>query len=270
MIKNIILTVVALLFLQSIVLADAIKFVQVADSHFKNKDEYREQVLTNTVKSINKEKNISFVVFTGDNIDSPHAEYLPEFVKIINKLNVPYYIVIGNHDVFKNNGLSKIQYLEIVRDNNCFYRYKEPNYVFKKNGFVFIVVDGTKEIIPGSIGYYKQDTLDWLEKQLKKYKKSKVVIIQHFPLITLKESQTHYVYQKEKYIELLDKYDNIISVIAGHLHNNQEVMRNGVYHITSPTLLSEPPVYKIISITTAKGFSPMVYTELKEVDMTEK
>ena len=41
MIKNIILTVVALLFLQSIVLADAIKFVQVADSHFKNKDEYR-------------------------------------------------------------------------------------------------------------------------------------------------------------------------------------------------------------------------------------
>ena len=104
MIKNIILTVVALLFLQSIVLADAIKFVQVADSHFKNKDEYREQVLTNTVKSINKEKNISFVVFTGDNIDSPHAEYLPEFVKIINKLNVPYYIVIGNHDVFKNHG----------------------------------------------------------------------------------------------------------------------------------------------------------------------
>ena len=44
-------------------------------------------------------------------------------------------------------------------------------------------------------------------------------------------------------------------------------MRNGVYHITSPTLLSNPPVYKVITVTTTRGFSPMIYTELKEVEM---
>ncbi|MFQ8626817.1 MAG: metallophosphoesterase [Candidatus Gastranaerophilaceae bacterium] len=59
-----------------------------------------------------------FVVFSGDNIDSPKTYYLPDFVKIINRLNVPYYIIIGNHDVYKNNGLSKAQYLEIIRENN--------------------------------------------------------------------------------------------------------------------------------------------------------
>ncbi len=270
MIKKILLTLFSVLLMQSCTFAEAIKFVQVTDSHFKTKDDYRAEVLKQTVKSINNEKDIAFVVFTGDNIDSPHIEYLPEFVKIINKLNVPYYLVIGNHDVFKSNGLSKTQYLEIVHDNNYLYKYKEPNYVFKKDGFVFIVVDGTKEVIPGSIGYYKEDTLKWLDKQLNKYKKDPVVIIQHFPLISAKESSTHYVYQKEKYLELLDKHNNVISVIAGHLHVNNEIMRNGVYHITSPTLLSETPVYKIISISTTKDFSPMVYTELKEVEMPEK
>lgn len=268
--KNIIITLLLLLFIQTSVLAEAIKFVQVTDTHFKTNDENRAEILQETIKAINKEKGISFVIFTGDNIDSPNPEYVPEFVKIINKLDEPYYLVLGNHDVFKNNGLSKTQYLEIVRDNNFLYKYKTPNYVFKKNGFVFIVVDGAKEVVPGSNGYYKKDTLKWLDKQLAKYKNDKVVIFQHFPLIMNRESASHMVYKKETYFDILDKHDNVISVIAGHLHTNYEIMRNGVYHITSPTLLSEKPVYKVISISTTKEFSPMVYTELKEVEIPRK
>lgn len=263
--KNIFLAIISFLLMQNIVFADIIKFVQVTDTHFVAKDEYRTKVLQDAVESINKEKGISFVVFTGDNLDSPHAEYLPDFVKIINKLNVPYYLVLGSHDVFKNNGLSKAHYFEIVRDNNFLYRYTKLNYVFKKNGFVFIVVDGAKEVIPGSIGYYRQDTLDWLDKQLKKYKNEHVIIFQHFPLVTSNENSSNAVYQKENYIEMLDKHDNIISIVTGHLHKNIEIMRNGIYHISSPSLLNEPPSYKVISISTTKGFSPMVYTELKEV-----
>lgn len=267
--KNII-TLLSLLLIQTSVFAEAVKFVQVTDSHFKTNDEHRAEILKATVKSINNEKGISFVIFTGDNIDSPNAGYLPEFVKIVNKLDVPYYLVIGNHDVFKNNGLSKVQYLEIVKDNNFLYKYKTPNYVFKKNGFVFIVVDGAKEIVPGSNGYYKKDTLEWLDKQLTKYKNDKVVIFQHFPLIMNKELTSHMVYKKDEYLNILDKHDNVITIITGHLHTNYEVMRNGVYHITSPTLLSEKPVYKVISISTTKDFSPMVYTELKEVEIPRK
>ena len=268
--KNIILTLFFSILLQSSVFASVIKFAQVTDTHFIAKDEYRTEVLEQTIKDINKTNGLEFVIFTGDNLDSPHAEYLPQFINIVNKLDIPYYIVIGNHDVFRNNGLSKAEYLDIVKDNNVFYKYKKPNYVFKKNGFVFIVVDGAKEIIPGSVGYYKKDTLEWLDTQLKKYEKCPVVILQHFPLVSTKELKSHDVYQKEDYLNILDKHDNVVSVVAGHLHVNSEVMRNGVYHITSPTLLSTPPVYKIITITTTKGFSPMIYTELKEVEMPEK
>ena len=69
---------------------------------------------------------------------------------------------------------------------------------------------------------------------------------------------------------MLDRHDNVVSIVAGHLHINSEMMRSGVYHITTPTLLADTPSYKIITISTTRGFSPMVYTELKEVDMTKK
>ena len=270
MIKNIVLMLLSLVVFAGSAMANTVKFIQVADVHYRSKDPYRAEVLEKTIKSINNEKDISFVVFTGDNIDTPNAEYLHEFSRTINKLNVPYYIVIGNHDVYKNNGLSKKHYLEIIKSHNWLYKYTKPNYLFRKNGYVFIVADGAKEVIPGSVGYYKKDTLDWVDKELRKHKRSKVVILQHFPLIAAKEPSSHRVYNKEEYLEMLDKHDNIVTVVAGHLHTNSEMMRNGVYHITTPTLLADTPSYKVISISTTRGFSPMVYTELKEVEMAQK
>ena len=267
--KNLIITFLTMLFLQSAVFAEVVKFIQVTDVHYRADDEYRAEVLDSAIKTINKEKGISFVMFTGDNIDKPDEKALKEFVHKANKLKVPYYLLIGNHDVYKNGGLSKVRYLEVVRENNFLFRYKKPNYLFKKNGFTFIVANGAKEVIPGAVGYFKEDTMKWLAKQLNKHKKN-VVIFQHYPLMMVKESHSHRVYNRDEYLELLDKHDNVISVIAGHIHTNGEIMRNGIYHITSPSLLNTPHSYKVITISKARGFSPMVYTELKQVEMPQK
>lgn len=262
-----IITLVSGLLLQNVVLAGEIKFVQVTDPHFSITNPYSEEVLRKTVEDINKLEGVSFVAFTGDNIDKPQPEELAAFVRIVNKLNVPYYLVIGNHDVFKTNGLSKEEYFQVVRENNFLYRYKTPNYVFKKGEFVFIVVDGAKEVIPGNVGYYKEETLAWLEKNLKKYHKKQVIILQHFPLVEPRESRSHRTYQKEKYLELLKKYPNVKAVISGHYHLNNEKMQDGIYHISSPSLLVQPNQYKIIDIVSTKGFSTMIYTQLRDVNV---
>ncbi|MDR1167353.1 MAG: metallophosphoesterase [Heliobacteriaceae bacterium] len=259
------LSLICFVILQAAGSAGEIKFVQVTDVHYSSGNEYKEQVLKKTIADINKQSKISFVVFTGDNIDSPNPVYLKEFVKMANKLNVPYYAVIGNHDVFKNGGLSKEQYLEIMRYNNIFYKPKKPNYVFKKDRFVFIIVDGAKEVIPGPAGYYREDTLKWLDKQLKKYKNNPVTIFQHYPLIEPKILKSHRTHQAEVYLDLLGKHNNVIAVISGHYHVNGENMQNGIYHISTPSLLNEPNSYKIITVVTTRGFSPMIYTELREV-----
>lgn len=252
--------------------AKEIRFVQVTDTHFSPENPYSKKVLQSAVEDINNLNDVSFVVFTGDNIDKQNPDYLKDFVKIVNKLKPRYYLVIGNHDVFRNNGLSKKQYLDTVRNYNFFYpiNARKPNYVFKKNGYVFIVVDGAKEIIPNNNGYYRKDTLAWLDRKLTKYNKYPVVILQHFPIVPPKDIKSHRTYQAEEYLAMLGKHHNVIAVIAGHYHINGEIMQDGVYHITSPTLLNNPHQYKIIDISTVKGFSSMIYTQLKEVEVNSE
>lgn len=86
MIKKIFLTIISLMLVQGFASANTIKFAQITDSHFVANDQYRTETLQNAVKNINNEKDISFVIFTGDNIDAPKEAFLPEFVKTINKL----------------------------------------------------------------------------------------------------------------------------------------------------------------------------------------
>lgn len=246
--------------------AGEIKFVQVTDTHVSKQNAYSQEVLKAAVKDINALDNISFVVFTGDNIDSSKFENLEVFLKIINKLNAPYYIVFGNHDVFKSNGLSKTKYNEMIRSHNWFYRPSKPNYVFKRGEFVFIVLDGAKETIPGTNGYYRASTLDWFDAQLTRYKKHPVIVFQHFPILPPSEEKSHQVYKPDDYLAVLKRHDNVISIISGHYHMNKEKMENGIYHINSPSLIGVPNPYKIIDIVTTKGFSPMIYTQLREVE----
>ncbi len=272
--KKAILTFLSILLFQTCTFAfeSAIKFVQVTDVHFEADKPYKVKVLEETVKDINNLKNLSFVVFTGDNLNNPNSEDLDDFVKIINKLKVPYYIALGDHDVAKGKNLSKDRYAEIIRENNILWFRRSWNYSFSKKGYKFLVVDGAKEVIPGSVGYYRADAREWLDKQLSKNSKRPVVILQHYPVMDMKafgtgKLKTHRTYQPEKYFEVLDKHTNVLAVLSGHFHVNAEEMRNGVYHISTPTLMGLPHQYKIIDIISKEGLSPIIYTQLKEVEL---
>lgn len=254
--------------------AENIKFAQITDTHLAASNPFTSRVLESAIEDINNQPEISFVVFTGDNIANPKEEDLRAFMNVLKKLKVPYYIALGNNDVYKANGLSKVRYYEIIKEYSLFRRQKSPNYVFKKNGFVFITVDGAKEVVPGTIGYYRKDTLEWLDKMLKKYKKKDVVVFQHFPIVYPKDAEsrvkTHKTYKVEEYRQMLDKHTNVLAVITGHFHVNDETMQNGIYYINSPSILTLPQSYKIIDIVTTKDFSPIIYTQLREFEVKDE
>ena len=272
--KKILLTFLFLILFQlgSFAFTGNIKFIQVTDVHFTAGKEHQEILLKNMVEDINSQKDISFVIFTGDNIDNPDENSLIGLMKIIRKLKVPYYIVLGNHDVFKSKNMSKERYAEIVREYNPLWLRKKWSYTFHKKGYTFIVVDGSKEIIPGPVGYFRADTLAWLDKQLTKNRRHPVVIFQHYPILDSPEFgsarlKTHRTYQPEKYFEVLNKHDNVLAIVSGHFHVNSEIMKDGIYHISTPTLIGSLHSYKIIDIVSQKGFSPIIYTQLKEVEV---
>lgn len=254
--------------------AENIKFAQITDTHLAASNPYTSRVLESAIDDINNQPEIAFVVFTGDNIANPREENLRAFMKVVKKLKVPYYIALGNEDVYKANGLSKVRYYEVVREYSFLKGQRSPNCVFKKKGFVFIVVDGAKEVVPGTIGYYRQDTLDWLDKMLTKYRKKDVVIFQHFPVVYPKEAEsrvkTHKTYKVEEYQNMLAKHSNVLAMLTGHFHVNEESMQNGVYYISSPSMLTIPQSYKIIDIVTTKEFSPIIYTQLREFKVKDE
>lgn len=263
-----------MIMLTSEAFAKDIKFVQISDSHFsKNKSEATQRevensksVLESTIADINTIPDIDFVLFNGDNIDQADTDDLKIFLKMANKLKFPYYVVIGNHEVFKSQNLTKKEYMKIVSkySKNC--RTKSPNYVFKKNGFVFIVVDGAKEVIPGPAGYYKKDTLKWFDKKLTEYKNQDVIVFQHFPIVEPYYNRTHITYNKQGYEEVLKKHKNVIAIFSGHFHSNGEQMVNGVYHASVPALVESPHNYKIVEIEIKPKQTPQIYTRLRHAE----
>lgn len=246
----------SLFMLQQNVSAETIKFVQVTDVHL---NQYNIEYLNNFVKEINKEKDLDFVVFTGDNIDNPDFNDLESFLIQAKKIKVKTYILLGNHDVFRYKNLDKKLYMHTVKKYMGAYHSNKPNYYFIKKGVVFVVMDGVKEVIPAPNGYYRNYELEWLESILNKFADKKVVILQHFPLIET-NIDGHNTYNKDSYLELLKRHNNVLAVISGHYHKNKEVKMDNIYHIVTKNF-SNNKYYKIIEIDTDTN---MIYTLLKE------
>lgn len=238
------------------VFAEDLRFLQVTDVHLtpENREEFH-----NLIEEFNamEDKYADFVVFSGDNIDSPRVEDLQAFLDEVKRLKFKAYVVIGNHDVFVSDGLDKKLYMKKVRRELGFYHSAKPHYVFRKKDVVFIIVDGAKEVIPGSNGYFRDSELHWLEKKLQKYSAKKIVIIQHFPLLDYRV-KGHITYKREKYLQLLENYSNVMSIVSGHFHENREERIGNTYHIATENFVGKG-YYKIIEVSPENN---MVYTFL--------
>lgn len=231
-----------------------LKFAQISDIHYsyseenKSNDSYT-QYLKQAIKDINKKRDIKFVIFTGDNINTGTKKDYIKFLKIANKLNKPYYLVAGNTDIAGYKGFNKKKYNHTIWLHHPQMIFKKTNYVFKPNrNIVFIVVDGTNDLIPSTSGYFKPNTLEWLDKKLQKYKNKKIIIVQHFPLIPPRKKTSFNTIETEKYFHIINSYDNVIAILSGHFHTDNTIYKKGIYHISAPAFKTEPHQYKIITV----------------------
>ncbi len=243
----------------STAVAKDMRFVQISDALFS--DESDNTVFKEAVKDINKQKDVKFVIFTGDNIAKPSAELLESFLDEAKNLRCPFYIVLGDKDVNKLKHLSKSDYIKTIKKNVRKYKPEKSNYVFEKDGVIFVVADGSKEVIPGTNGYYKEDVLSWLDGELSKYPDKHVIIFQHFPLIPPADKESYYTFKPENYMAVLAKHKNVEAVISGHFGVNSEKNVNGIIHITTAGL----PYYRIIDLMDYDTENPVIWAQLKEI-----
>lgn len=236
-------------------LSKDLRFAQVTDVRWQKDNTSLQKV----VNDINKQKNIDFVIFTGDNIAKPTQENLDSFLNTAKKLKCPFYAVIGDKDVNKRKNLSKKQYAEYLHKHIARYKPKTPNYIFEKKGVVFIVPDGSKDVIPDTIGYYKDDVLEWIDANLDLYSTKPVIILQHFPIVPPAEKEAYYTYKADKYLDMLKKHNNVKAVIAGHFGVNNEQNIDGIEHIST----APAPCYRIIDFIDFDTPTSTLWAEIK-------
>ena len=252
---------ICFLFLMSAMASQAndLRFVQVTDVRYNSAED--NGTFAKTIQDINKQKDVKFVVFTGDNINKPDKNDLSAFLKEAKKLNCPFYMVIGDKDVNKHKEMSKKQYIKEIQHHMRKYKFEHPSYAFESDGVVFIVVDGSKDVIPGTNGYFKEDVLTWLENELAMHSTQNVIILQHFPLIPPSNKETYYTFKPENYLKILHNNKNVKAVISGHFGVNNEQNVDGVAHISTSPI----PYYRIIDVMDCDSTNPTIWAELKEV-----
>lgn len=108
------------------------RFAFISDTHIGSPNGGAEEDLRRTVADINAMDDIAFVVLTGDITELGTNRELATAKRILDSLDIPYYIIPGNHDTgwSESGGLSFNQ------------TFGDDKFYFKHNGVHFIGCQG--------------------------------------------------------------------------------------------------------------------------------
>lgn len=156
--------------------------------------------LDNLIDKVNTVPNIDLVIHVGDIADfGLPKQYLWGNGYLLN-LEVPYLVVIGNHDLV-GNGLEA--YKEMYGDPDFSFVYQDIKFVFLNTNSLEFAYNGT---VPN---------LEWLSHQLLPSEDfSRVVIIFHLPPGIGFDPAL-----EEAFYQILSAHNNVIMAVHGHTHH---------------------------------------------------
>ena len=232
------------------------KFVILADIHYSTKAENRQGrlfievplILNDVVNEINKNQ-FDFVVCPGDLTNEGLEEEYKGVKDILDKLNMPYYPVVGDHDVKyitgkRQDGTHIYSVNNLYKDRKLWNKYfGEITGSIKKHGITFIKLDTS----PLTLAKKQQD---WLCNELENAK-DKVVILSHHQLFP-----DSYILDKNKIITnhkelkpLLENYsDKIKAIYVGHKNVPSRTYLGATMQLNCPQISQFPCGYLVVRV----------------------
>lgn len=184
------------------------KFALVTDTHIGSPNNNED--LCRTVKDINSQNDIAFVIVSGDVTEFGSYDELRKTKSLLDDLRVPYYIIPGNHDSnWSESG------------TNDFLRvFGSETFGFEYGGYKFIgLASGPNmRMSPGQIPC---ENLTWFFDEIAKTDKNiPIVYVNHYPMDN----------SLNNWFEVMDalREYNVKLMLCGHGHANRSMNFEGV------------------------------------------
>jgi 3',5'-cyclic-AMP phosphodiesterase len=175
--------------------SDTLIFALTGDSH-----RYYDEV-EKMVNKLNTEFDIDFLIHTGDFTDYGIPKQYQWSNMILSKLNAPYFVVIGNHDLVSNGEDS---YKEMFGNLNFSFIY---NFI----KFIFINTNSREYGFNGQV-----PDLDWLQNEINPSDEfEKVVLVFHAPPFDIDFDSD----LEGDFMNILHNSDNVLFATHGHGHS---------------------------------------------------
>jgi outer membrane protein assembly factor BamB/predicted phosphodiesterase len=179
------------------------RFAFISDTHIGSPNGGAEEDLLRTVRDINAQSNIDFVVITGDITELGTNNELKEAKRLLDSLHIPFYILPGNHDTgWSESG--GVMFASV---------FGYDKFSFEHNGIRFLGC-ASGPYVRMSDGHVPRDAVNWLDAELKKLKPGQpVIFLNHYPLDN----------GLDNWYEITDRLRNFNTwaALCGHGHTNR-------------------------------------------------
>lgn len=197
------LLITALCLLQALGLAaQHFRFAQLTDLHLRDNSTQPTEDLMACIKAINAMDSVDFVLVTGDISDSGDRSSLVRARSVLDKLRVPYHIIMGNHETkWSESGCTAWQEV-----------FGGERFVFEHKGVHFLGFN-TGPLMRMAYGHVTTQDLLWMGGQMKEWRKDEpIIVVTHYPLL---DGDVDNWYRAT---DLLRQY-NVRLLIGGHYHS---------------------------------------------------
>lgn len=186
-----------------------LEFALVTDTHIGSAG--ADEDLRMTVRDINRNDSIAFVIISGDVTEFGSDEELLLAKSIIDSLDIPFYIIPGNHDTkWSESGTGSFRRI-----------FGEETFAFRRDGYLFIGTGSGPNMRMGP-GEIPRENIVWLDSVLNapENKTVRIISVNHYPL----DNSLNNWYELTNRLRQRDTQ----LALCGHGHTNREMNFEGI------------------------------------------